>query len=378
MSTHTNREFAPHLVLFFTRGVSLGTWATVGMLAREVALYLHLVEHGFEVSFVTYGDGSDLDYADELGGIRILCNESGMALEDYERSLFSLHEDALSGCHIIKTNQTYGAELALEAARAFRKRFVARCGYMWSQNAAREHGPISPEASEARRVEEKVFRAADRVIVTTPAMLQELVERIADVAPKVTVIPNYVDTKLFRPDRSAKDPRTGIFIGRIAPEKNLAALLEAIRPLDVDLILIGEGKLRPELRQHFADLDGRVRWEGNVSNSRLPEYLNQAGFFLLPSLYEGHPKVLIEAMACGMPVIGADSPGIRELINHGNTGWLCGTDPVAIRGAIERIMSSPSLAAHLASKARQYAVENFSLEKIGEMELTLLKKVIAP
>jgi len=347
-----------------------------GSLEREIAVYLYLIEHGFDVSFVTYGSASDLEYAEQLKGIRILCNESGMPLEDYEKALLSSHAKALSSCHVIKTNQTYGAELALEAARFFRKPFVARCGYMWSQNAAREYGYDSSTATEARRVEEKVFLAADRVIVTTPAMRQDLLERCAAAGPRIAVIPNYVDVGAFRPDGSERDPATGIFIGRIAPEKNLAALLEAIHSLEVNLILIGEGKLRPELQQQFEGLNSRVRWEGNIPNSKLPEYLNHAGFFVLPSLYEGHPKALIEAMACGTPVIGADSPGIRELIRHETNGLLCGTDPASIREAIEQIMTVPELALKLGTNARQYVIENFSLEKIGALELSYLREVV--
>jgi glycosyltransferase involved in cell wall biosynthesis len=247
---------------------------------------------------------------------------------------------------------------------------------MWSQNAAREYGYDSPAATEARRVEEKVFLAADKVIVTTPAMRQDLLERRAAAGPRIAVIPNYVDVGTFRPDGSARDPATGIFIGRIAPEKNLVALLGAIRPLEANLILIGEGKLRPELQRQFEGLNSRVRWEGNVPNSKLPEYLNHAGFFVLPSLYEGHPKALIEAMACGTPVIGADSPGIRELIRHETNGLLCGTDPASIREAIEQIMTVPELALKLGTNARQYVIENFSLEKIGALELSYLREVV--
>ncbi len=138
-----------------------------------------------------------------------------------------------------------------------------------------------------------------------------------------------------------RDETTLIFVGRIAPEKNLSALLEAIQPLQVRLVLIGEGKIRPELQRRFPSLNGRISWEGNVPNSELPEYLNRAGLFILPSLYEGHPKALIEAMACGLPVIGADSPGIRELIRHGETGYLCGTEPESIRKAIQDLLDQP-------------------------------------
>jgi glycosyltransferase involved in cell wall biosynthesis len=363
-----------HLVLFFTRGVSLRTWGMLGMLEREIAIYKRLLRRGFDVSFLTYGGTTDLDYADQLGGIRILCNRTGLPPEVYQNSLCSLHGDSLSSCHIIKTNQIYGADLALSACQTFQKPLVARCGYLWSQNAAREHGPTSETAVIARKVEERVFRGADRVVVTTAAMREDVLQRVPEAASKVVVIPNYVDTEVFRPQSAARDETTLIFVGRIAPEKNLAALLEAIEPLQVRLTIIGEGRIRPELQRRFGLLNGRIDWEGNVPNSELPARLNGTGIFVLPSLYEGHPKALIEAMACGMPVIGADSPGIREIISHEETGYLCNIDPVGIRKAIQTLLASPTLRARMGQNAREYVLGNYSLDKIVESELALLKE----
>ncbi|MBI5569079.1 MAG: glycosyltransferase family 4 protein [Desulfomonile tiedjei] len=362
-----------HLTLFFTRGVSLRTWSMMGSLEREVALYKRLLEHGYAVSFVTYGDASDLGYASTLGGIRVLCNERSLPLERYEAMLFSLHGRALAESDIIKTNQTYGAELALWASRLLGTRFVARCGYMWSLNAARERGEDSAAAMEARRVEAKAFRGADRVVVTAPAMRISVSERLPEVADRIRVIPNYVDTDTFRPLGPAADRPSLVFVGRIAPEKNLEALLQAVEPLGVALTLIGEGKLRPELHEKFAALDGQVTWEGNIPNRQLPEYLNRAGMFVLPSFYEGHPKALLEAMSCGIPVIAANSPGIREVVEHRRTGLLCGTDPLSIRSSIEELMANPDLRAELGRNARKYVLDHYSLDRILDLELAVLQ-----
>jgi len=246
---------------------------------------------------------------------------------------------------------------------------------MWSQNAAREQGHDSEAAVHAREVEAKVFRGADRVVVTTPAMRSDVLERVPDAASKVAVIPNYVDTEVFQPVIEARDDSTIIFVGRIAPEKNLPALLEAIQSLQVSLTLIGEGKIRPELQRRFETLNGRIDWEGNVANSSLPAYLNRAGLFILPSLYEGHPKALIEAMACGLPVIGADSPGIRELIRHRETGYLCRGDATSIRSAIQDLLAHPDLCDRMGRNARAYILGNFSLDRIVESEAALLTEL---
>lgn len=367
-----------HLVLFFTRGVPLRTWNMVGMLEREIAVYKLLITSGHRVSFVTYGDRSDLAYADLLGEIGIYCNQDGLEPEEYERKLFELHKDILGTCDVIKTNQMYGADIAVTAARLYNKPLVARCGYLWSLNAAREHGQDSPQAREARRVEAEAFSAADRIVVTTEAMATDVRRRIPDVAERIRIIPNYVDTDAFCPGEDSRDSKRLLFVGRVAPEKNLDSLLKAIEPLEVELVLIGEGKLRPELQKRFAHLDGRVIWEGNVPNSRLPEYLNGSVMFVLPSLYEGHPKALIEAMSCGMPVIGADSPGIREVIDHGHNGYLCGSDPESMRAAIVHLLARPDICSELGRRARKFVLDRYSLHTILGMEATVLAEAAGP
>jgi glycosyltransferase involved in cell wall biosynthesis len=77
-------------------------------------------------------------------------------------------------------------------------------------------------------------------------------------------------------------------------------------------------------------------------------------------------------MACGLPAIGTDVPGIRELIYHRETGYLCGTSSQEIREAIQEVLADKALQVKMGQSARQFVVENFSLERILEMELALL------
>ena len=77
-----------------------------------------------------------------------------------------------------------------------------------------------------------------------------------------------------------------------------------------------------------------------------------------------------------MPVIGADSPGIREIIKHRFNGYLCGTDSHSIRLAIEELLSNPGLCNFLGENARKYIVDNFSLDRILEMEYDLYREVL--
>lgn len=365
-----------HLVLFFTRGVSLRTWALTGMLDREIAIYRRLIEKGAEVSFVTYGGPSDLDYADRLGKIRILCNVSSEPLERYEEKLAALHCEALASADVIKTNQSYGAQTALRVARHLDVPLVARCGYLWSANAAREYGTDSDQAWEARRTEEEVFSAAEAVVVTTSSMKNDIAGRLPEVAGKINVIPNYVDTTLFCPMPVEPTPNSVLFIGRIALEKNIDLLLEALSSLPATLRIIGEGRLRPKLQDRFSHLDDRVTWEGAVPNTELPQYINEATAFVLPSRYEGHPKALLEAMACQSAVVGGDSPGIREIITHGENGLLCELKPFSLRDTIRHLITDLELRRRLGAQARRYVLDRYSLEKIAKKEWELFCRLL--
>ncbi|HLO18485.1 MAG TPA: glycosyltransferase family 4 protein [Anaerolineales bacterium] len=363
-----------HLVLFFTRNVSLRTWAQNGSLEREIALYRCLQQEGIRVSFITYGNKADLRFRDQLQDIEILCNRWNLPLGWYERLIPLLHARTLSDASLIKTNQTRGAEVALRVARVWHKPLIARCGYMWSDLAA--HSDRHLEAERARSIEGKVFPSARRVVVTTPLMKEYIIRHYNLSPAQVWVIPNFVLTDVFVPDDSQSVPNRICFVGRFDQDKNLPALIRACAGLSVELYLIGDGQLRSALRDLAKQLNVKVQMPGNLPHHELPNLLRSAALFVLVSPHEGHPKSLLEAMACGVSVMGADSPGIREQIVHGETGWLCGTDPESIRAAIQHLLANPGLRHQLGLNARKYIVANYSLERIVEQELRLIKEIV--
>ena len=360
-----------------TPGASLQTWDSLGMFHRETALYRALQARGAHVSLLSYGDGADRRYQHELPGIDILCNRWGLPPAWYAHLIPVLHGWHLGRASVFKTNQTRGGRIALRAARLWRKPLIARAGYMWSDFTEREHGVDSPATARALEAERQLFGRADRVVVTTEEMAHGVAERVPEASGRTTVVPNYVDTDLFSPQPDRRTERHLVFVGRLSPQKNVEALLEAVEPLDVTLSIIGSGELEAALQKRFGTMDGRVRWEGNIPNQELPARLSQATLFVLPSHYEGQPKALMEAMACGLPVLGADSLGIRELIRHGETGWLCGTDPPSIRAAVQELLARPDLRTEIGRNARRFIVDHFALDSIADQEMRLLEEVAA-
>ena len=362
-----------HLVLFFTRDLTLRIWDDSGLFDREVALYHRLMEHGVRVSFITYGGRAEEAYRDRLGGIGLLCNSIPVKPGRYVRWLPLLHGPTLARADVLKTNQTDGGEQAVRAARLWRKPLIARGGYGHSDAMRRIHGPDSAQAAAALALERRLFGAADRVVVTTARMADEAAQIVP--AARVTVIPNYVDTARFAPDDSAPDYDV-LFVGRLSAEKGVAALLEALEPLSARALIVGEGAEQDALQRRYGDLDGRLTWHERVPNSQLPALMRRARIFALPSQFENMPKALIEAMACGLAVVGADVRGIQELIRDGETGLLVPPgDPAALRAAIKRLIETPRLGAALGAAARREVIARFSLDHVVELELAVLHEV---
>jgi glycosyltransferase involved in cell wall biosynthesis len=104
----------------------------------------------------------------------------------------------------------------------------------------------------------------------------------------------------------------------------------------------------------------------------LPEEINRSAVFVLPSLYEGHPKALIEAMSCGVAVVGTDVDGIRDVIRHGETGLLCEPTTDALAATLNRVLSDAALRNRLGQAAREFVVREYSLERVVALELATL------
>jgi glycosyltransferase involved in cell wall biosynthesis len=364
-----------HLYLFFTRGTPLTAWHNGGTLAREARTYQELKKHLAGIDFVTYGGPEDLELAGELRGLHLRANRWGLHPRLYAPLLAHLLPRFWPKPAIFKSNQVKGAEIMLAAARAAGARSIARAGYLPSNIEAWAHGSDSAPARAMRALEENVFQGADRVVVTTRDMADTVSSRYGVVGSKLRIIPNYVDTDLFKPAPSRSGSKRLVFVGRLHPEKNLESLFSALKGLDLELELIGEGDLRPLLEERAQSENLDVRFLGPKPNRELPQHINGATAFIFPSLGEHHPKSLIEAMSCGAAVIACDVPGVRDLIEHGHTGWLCGTSPQELRQAMVTVLADQELRNRLGKAAHEYCLDHFALNRVVSLELDLLREM---
>lgn len=365
---------APRLVLFFTRDVSLRTWADNGSLQREVALYEALAERGVDITFVTYGNREDVALGATLRGIRVAANRFELPGRAYAALAPMLHSRRFAHA-VLKTNQSYGGLVAVRAKRIFRRPLVARSGYMLSLTRQRQAGAGSPAAESALRDERLLYEAADVVVVTTDELRAYAIETHALAPTKVRVIPNYVGTTLFAPREIEPEPGSVLYVGRLSEEKNLIALVDAVAAAGACLTVAGVGPLEQELRRRAAELGADVRFLRSVPNVELPDLISRAAVVALPSLWEGQPKVVLEAMACGAAVLGTDVPGTRTVLEHERTGLLSGTTSEELAAALGRLLTDPGLRRRLGAAARTEVVERYSLERVLGLELGLLEEL---
>jgi glycosyltransferase involved in cell wall biosynthesis len=208
-----------------------------------------------------------------------------------------------------------------------------------------------------------VHHAAEKVVVPSPSVA-EAARNWADVpADKIVVIPNAVEISDFASPRgSASGKRIG-FIGRLDPVKRVDDLVSAISllPEEVTLDIYGEGPERRQIESLIQrlKLDRRVTMHGSVDGAGAA--LASIDLLVLPSDAEGFGLVLIEAMAAGVPVIGTNVPGIRDVIVDGVSGIL--TPPrnqKALSEKIAMIFSDVSVREKLAAGGKLCVQRRFS------------------
>lgn len=353
------------LAVFLSNGRGLGDWQELGSLRREVAIYRRLAAAGWGVSFYSYDRTRDVPTPGFPS--RTLPQWPWLL----PRRLDALYGAALPLIRypranerpsIVLTNQAHSGWPAIAAAKLWGAKLVARCGYVYGEReeAAGHRGFHVKRRSLEERT---VFRLADRCLVPTQALAEWLVRHYGIDAAKIAMIPNYVDTELFRPlEREATVDV--ISVGRLAEKKRHQLLLEALAGTGLRVRIIGSGSWRDRLLRIADERKVALDLIPGVENDRLPELLSRARLNVNLSRWEGHPKALIEAMACGRACVGADSPGIRNLLVHDRTGWLVRPDAAEIRSAITTLIADDRKRAELGAAARAEAVASFALDEV--------------
>jgi glycosyltransferase involved in cell wall biosynthesis len=286
-----------------------------------------------------------------------------------------LYRHILIRCGVARCLQISGGFPGMVNKYLFKRPFVVNYGYDYVKMAAVEKKQL--QAWFYKILIPFILKSADRVIVTTKN-LGKAIEPLVN-SDRIVHIPNGVDTKLFKPVKVVKS-RQILFVGRLEVQKNLPLLIKAMSRIKTKnrLILkfVGQGSATESLKQ-FAKAKGvHLEIVSPLSHSKLPKVYNQALLFVLPSLIEGQPKVLLEAMSCGLPVIASRIPAHEEIIDHGVNGLLSESTTQGLAEAIQKVVSDVKLRKNLSKNARQRILTHFEKGRLNRLEITTLFQVI--
>ncbi|OFW14406.1 MAG: hypothetical protein A3F69_06805 [Acidobacteria bacterium RIFCSPLOWO2_12_FULL_66_10] len=243
-----------------------------------------------------------------------------------------------------------------------------------------------------RRVFEGVARGiyprADAVVATSQGVAEDLVEHFGVRPRAIATISNPVDlAAIARALSEPIDPPLGdgppliVTAGRLADAKNVPLLVDALQGLKrtrpFRALVLGTGELEGDTRRRIeaAGLQADVRLCGFQSNPW--KYMARADVFVLTSRYEGFGNVLVEAMACGTPVVATASPGTRAIIEDGVNGMLVERhDADAVAVALGRVLGDAEMRARLARGARLSAAP-YDAPAIGAAYARLFRQLVA-
>lgn len=176
--------------------------------------------------------------------------------------------------------------------------------------------------------------------------------------------------------RKKIDERSNLvgYVGRLSKEKGILNLIEAVPFVlkgraDIRFVICGKGSLADTVEKIIKaeGVEAHVRLMEWIAHEDVPQYLNELKMLVLPSFTEGLPNVILEAMACGTPVLATPVGGIPNIIKDGETGLLLkSNDPKHIANRIIELLDKPELLEKVSINAYRYVRENFSYEKTLE------------
>lgn len=252
---------------------------------------------------------------------------------------------------------------------------------------------LAPKKHSHRFLYRLALRLVSGFIAVSDKVKNAMIETIGPIQDKVVVICNGVDVERYgrAVDKVAIRSQLGLeantrliaIVATLKEAKGHRYLIEAMATIgprhpDLHVLFIGDGELGEELRAQVSSLklDDRVHFLGNRSD--VSELLAASDLFVLPSLWEGLPMSLLEAMATGLPIVATEVSGTVQVMIPGETGILVSPgDTLQLAQAIEQLLADPGQAQAMGAAARRRVEVEFSARKQANEHLALYRCLLA-
>jgi len=238
-----------------------------------------------------------------------------------------------------------------------------------------------PQSWVGARITRIILSNCDAITALTHALKERIIKIGVDPA-KVCVIPNGVNTTKFVPISDLHRENLILFVGSLIKRKGVRYLLEAMQRVirnfpEYRLVIVGDGPEKKDLIQHASNLglSAHVDFVGFQAQDRVRSFMQRARLLVLPSLEEGMGVVLVEAMACGTPVVASWVDGIRDVVTSDVGILVPPADSERLAEGICEILADPVRWKRYSRNARDRAVTYYEWDVIVEKFINLYKSL---
>lgn len=315
------------IVYFFTYGYSLKTWKESGTLYKELELYRNLyTKYKIETTFITYGNETDLDYKLNCSGFEIIpvykylkYHKSSLMRYAYSFVIpFFLKYKLRIKCDLVKQNQLMGSWISILFKFLTSKPIIIRTGYnMLSFSIKAKKNIFKIIMYYSLNLFTLLF--CDFYTVTSETD-KKFIKKYFKISKKILLRPNWVH--VHQSNNKGRIEDRILSVGRLESQKNFKNLIQAVSKSSFGIDIVGYGSLRESLLDYSSKLGVDLKIIDPMQNEDLLAMYTKYKYFILPSYYEGNPKVVLEAMASGCIVILSNIDNHKELLDHGVNGYL--------------------------------------------------------
>ena len=374
MSLETKDKNIDVLYIFSFRS-TLSSWKNSGFLDREIRFFQE-VSRNLNVTFylLTYGSNEDLEIFE---GANIKIIPMFKKPKNINKSFYLIwsiiypivYRNKFKNIDIIKANQLSGSWVGIILKFILKKPLIVRTGYDAYLFSVHESKP---------KLKQQLFKlltyialkSSNLYSVTSNSDKKFIIENYKFNNSKLILRPNWIDTSYKFTEAGFKNRKNKLIsVGRLELQKNYMFLLDSLKGTDIEIDIIGSGTLKNNLIKYAKQNNIKLNIFENVPNSELLNILKNYKFFILPSIYEGNPKSLLEAISVGCLVFASNIENNSEIIEDSYSGFLFDFEKEYLQQLlIDKINNSNKYQKVVENSIKKISNSN-SLEKLVQLEI---------
>lgn len=355
-----------NLGIFLASGDGFKNMAKTGQDALFKNQYLKAYSKNFKKVYIfTYHNERPKDLP---SNVFVVSNKYSIHRFAYQFIIFLIFHKQIKDCDVIRCFHLFGTIPAIIVKIFYKRPFAFNYAYDYEKFSYLDNRRLNLLLLKVTKI--LALRFSNVIFVANKKLIKKLNTQ------KCLYMPNGTDTRLFRPMSLNKEKQiTNVLaVGRLEKQKNYENLIIAIKNVNMKLTIVGQGSLESTLKQLAKSNNVSLNMIPKIQNDKMPEIYNKFKLFVIPSHIEGSPKALLEAMSCGLVAIGSKAEGVEEVIVDKSNGILCSRDPKSIANALNYLLKHKEILSKLSSNARTTIINNFNLEKIINIEISMLKR----